>query len=306
MQFLEQFLETMMAERGISKNSILNYKSDLLSFHEFLSTIKILDPASVSSDTIREFIRSLSSNSIAPRSIARKISAIRSYYNFLISENIASKNPTTFIDIPKYQVKLPHLLSQDKIKRLIQAAELDNSPEAIRFLAMVHLLYAAGLRVSELISIKMTNLSINKETEVIKNHLYIMGKGEKERIVIINDRAIDAITNYLPYRPLFTQGSKESIYLFPSRASQGYMTRQNFAILLKQAAINAMIDPELISPHVLRHSFASHLLAGGADLRVIQELLGHADISTTQIYTHLDTRQLQNTMDKYHPASKIK
>lgn len=303
----------------------------------------ILCPTAADIASIREYIRSLSDKNVAPRSIARKISSIRSYYNFLVSENAIADNPTSLVDVPKYHVKLPNLLSIDEIKQLIEHAEQDDTPDALRFLAMMHLLYAAGLRVSELVSIKMTNLAIDKNTGAIKNHIFITGKGSKERIVIINDRAINALANYIPYRHLFVSchprengdpenkvgRSKNAVldtrlrgydttstsasnwdievspYLFPSMSKQGYMTRQNFALLLKQAAVRAMLDPTKISPRVLRHSFASHLLAGGADLRVIQELLGHSDISTTQIYTHLETKRLKEVMDRYHPASKI-
>ena len=164
-------------------------------------------------------------------------------------------------------------------------------------------LYATGLRVSELVSLKITNLSLNHVTGELKNYITIIGKGNKERLVIMNDSAIKAVKDYLGYREFFIPLGKTSIYLFPSIAKQGYMTRQNFAILLKDAATNAGIDPMRVSPHVLRHSFASHLLAGGADLRVIQELLGHADISTTQIYTHVQINKLKDVMYKCHPLA---
>jgi integrase/recombinase XerD len=304
MQFLEQFLETSIAERGIAKNSVAAYKVDLLGFNNFLQAHKIPCPTLTNTENIRKYIRFLSVNGASPRSVARKISSMRSYYNFLLSENIITDNPTSLVDIPKYHSKLPNLLSVDEIKRLIENSERNNSPDVLRFLAMIHLIYAAGLRISELVSIKMTNLAIDKETGVIKNHIFITGKGSKERIVIINDKARSALANYIPHRSSFMKDAG-SQYLFPSKAKQGYMTRQNFALLLKQAAMHAMLDPERISPHVLRHSFASHLLAGGADLRVIQELLGHSDISTTQIYTHIETTRLREVMDQYHPASKI-
>jgi integrase/recombinase XerD len=165
---------------------------------------------------------------------------------------------------------------------------------------MISLLYASGLRVSELVSLKITNLSINAGTKVIGNYINILGKGNKERMVIINNDAINAITKYLEYRNYFMPNPDNgNLYLFPSKSKEGYMTRQNFALLLN-ASIKAGIDPGKVSPHVLRHSFASHLLDGGADLRVIQELLGHSDISTTQIYTHVRQDKLREVMETHH------
>lgn len=305
MQFLEQFLEMMLAERGTAKNSLYAYRRDMLDFAEYLTTNRIYSVTEVKSEDVRSFIRSLSSKKISPRSIARKISSIRSYYHFLITENITKENPALLIDIPKYRVALPSILSIEDIKQLLNSCITDKSPEGIRLFAMIHLLYASGLRVTELVSLKLTNLSIDKLSGTINNYITVVGKRSKERIVIINKQALDAIAKYLPYRTLFMQNKEGSPYVFPSKSAFGYMTRQNFALLLKQVAITSGIDPEKISPHVLRHSFASHLLSGGADLRVIQELLGHTDIATTQIYTHLDTKHLKETIEQFHPLSNL-
>ncbi len=295
----------MLAERGISKNSLSAYKTDMLDFDAYLSSQKIQDPTEVTSEILRGFIRSLSLNGIQARSIARKISTLRSYWHFLISENITKDNPAELIDLPKYRPSLPDILSLEEISSLLLHAENRSKPQDLRLLAMLHLLYASGLRVSELVSLKMTSLMIETKSGMIKDHINVMGKGAKERIVLINDKAREAISNYLKYRPIFFDESnpKSELYLFPSKAAEGYMTRQNFALLLKQASIGAGLDPSKISPHTLRHSFASHLLAGGADLRVIQELLGHADISTTQIYTHVQTDHLDKVMQDCHPMS---
>lgn len=305
MQFLEQFLEMMLAERGIAKNSLYAYKRDMQDFNEYLFKNKI-DSVEARPDHIRAFIRYLSDNKMSARSIARKISAVRNYYHFLITENITKDNPANLIDIPKYNTKLPDTLSIEDIKKILDVCGVDNSPEGIRLLAMIQLLYASGIRVSELVSLKLTSLSIDKMSNKINNYITIVGKGSKERIVIINSQALEAIAKYLPYRSLFISNKQGNGYLFPSKSSFGHMTRQNFAILLKQIAICAGLDPERVSPHILRHSFASHLLSGGADLRVIQELLGHADIATTQLYTHLETKHLEKTISEYHPLSHIK
>lgn len=301
MEFIEQFLEMMLAERGISKNSLLSYKRDLLDFQAFLSRQKILE-LNTSIENVRDWIEYLATNGLQARSINRKISTIKSYYEFLISENQTNYNPVLMVDLPKYQDKLPSTLSILEIKNLLNYCENNQTPEGLRLKAMIHLLYASGLRVSELVSLKLSDILVNKLSSNVKKIFSVLGKGNKERMIVINEQAITSITEYLKIRDIFINKKypKNIVYLFPSASSSGYMTRQNFAILLKQAAIKAGLNPEDISPHVLRHSFASHLLEGGADLRVIQELLGHADISTTQIYTHIQTNHLKKALMR-HP-----
>jgi integrase/recombinase XerD len=298
--YIEQFLEMLLAERGLSKNSTIAYQKDLKDFAAFIRSHDITDFTSVGVENIRDFVHSLSKDSKSARSVARKLSAIRGFYNFLVNESIIEKNPAQMIDLPKYSAPLPSMLSVEEIKSIISSCT-ENNPENIRLKCMLHILYATGLRVSELVSLKITNLSLNQSTGELKNYITVIGKGSKERVVMMNNMAIQAVKDYLPYREFFISLGKTSLFLFPSSAKQGYMTRQNFAILLKNAAIDAGLDPDRVSPHILRHSFASHLLAGGADLRVIQELLGHADISTTQIYTHVQVDKLKDVMSKCHP-----
>ncbi|HJD56321.1 MAG TPA: site-specific tyrosine recombinase XerD [Rickettsia endosymbiont of Pyrocoelia pectoralis] len=305
MEFISQFLEMMIAERALSKNSILSYKRDLFDFRHYLTKQK-LSELNIIAEDIRNWIEYLANNDLQARSINRKISTIKSYYEFLISENHTEFNPVLNVDLPKYQNKLPEILSIEEIKKLLEYCTCDNSPEGIRLNAMIHLLYASGLRVSELVSLKLADILTNKTSKgEVKKIFTVLGKGSKERIIVINEQAINSIIRYLAIRDIFVNKLKPKnlIYLFPSSAEAGYMTRQNFAILLKDAALYAGLNPEHISPHVLRHSFASHLLEGGADLRVIQELLGHADISTTQIYTHLQTNHLKRAL-LHHPLSK--
>lgn len=294
-----------LAERGISNNSLDSYKRDLLDYSEFLSKSKINELDSSSSD-IEKYIEYLFKNNISPRSINRKISTLKSYYNFLISENYASFNPTLIVDLPKYNNKLPEILSIDNMRQLIDFCNTDTSEEGKRLSAMIHLLYASGLRVSELVSLKLNDITSGEKKEQIRKDFIVKGKGNKERVVIINKKAKESLEEYLKIREFFckSKSSLSKLYFFPSSSSKGHMTRQNFALLLKQAAIKASLDPNNISPHILRHSFASHLLENGADLRVIQELLGHSDISTTQIYTHLQTKHLQKTLKECHPLEK--
>lgn len=304
MEFISQFLEMLLAERALSKNSILSYKRDLLDFRNYLVKQK-LSELNITAENIRNWIEYLAENGLQARSINRKISTIKSYYEFLISENHTNLSPLLNVDLPKYQNKLPEILSIDEIKSLLEYCSQDSSPEGIRLNAMIHLLYASGLRVSELVSLKLSDILTNKMSREVKKIFSVLGKGNKERIIVINEQAVSSLIKYLVVRDNFVNKTKPRnlIYLFPSSADAGYMTRQNFAILLKSAALYAGLNPEHIFPHVLRHSFASHLLEGGADLRVIQELLGHADISTTQIYTHLQTNHLKKAL-LHHPLSK--
>ncbi len=305
MEFISQFLEMLLVERALSKNSILSYKRDLFDFQNYLAKQK-LSELNITTENIRDWIEYLASNDLQARSINRKISTIKSYYEFLISENHNVFNPVLNVDLPKYQNKLPEILSIDQIKSLLEHCSEDNSPEGIRLNAMIHLLYASGLRVSELVSLKLADILTNKTSKgEVRKIFSVLGKGNKERVIVINEQAVISIAKYLAIRDVFVNKAKPRnlIYLFPSSALAGYMTRQNFAILLKSAALYAGLNPEHISPHILRHSFASHLLEGGADLRVIQELLGHADISTTQIYTHLQTNHLKKAL-LHHPLNK--
>lgn len=302
MEYLEQFCEMLMAERALSKNSLSAYQTDLLQFDEFLKS-KQTAPSSATPKLIQSYLEYLAKKDISARSTARKLSSIRGYYDFLLSEEIIQHNPTINVELPKYQAPTPKILSIEEIKQLISALKND-SPSDIRLQAMISLLYASGMRVSELISLKLADLRIDYNTQSIASDFVINGKGNKERLVIINLHAISTLALYLKYRNVFVKSKKSALYLFPSDAQQGYMTRQNFAILLKNAALNAGLDPEKISPHIVRHSFASHLLGGGADLRVIQELLGHSNISTTQIYTHVASKHLSDTVKKHHPLSR--
>ena len=305
MQFIEQFLEMMLAERGIAKNSLLSYKRDLKDFQEFLTKVKLTE-FEVKDSNINQFITELAKSRLSPRSINRKISTLKTYFIFLISENHTDYNPVLVVDLPRYTSKLPEFLSIDDIKILLEYCGQDSSPERIRLNAMIHLLYASGMRVSELASLKITDITSGNNFSEIRKSFLIKGKGLKERIVVINDQAKEALEQYLEIRDIFCTGknSKSRGYFFVSHSAQGHMTRQNFALLLKKASINSGLNPDIISPHALRHSFASHLLENGADLRVIQELLGHSDISTTQIYTHVQTAHLKKTLKEFHPLER--
>ncbi len=284
MNYIEIFLEAMSAEHGHSQKTLSAYKSDLTHAD---NTIKggLID---ANADALQQYLTSLPDK---PSSISRKASALRSFYKFLMLEKIITSNPTTNLELPKHVRSLPKYLSMDEIDLLISSA--GDIKTSVRLRAMIELLYASGLRVSELCELPMT--------AILGNKLLIHGKGAKERIVPMHDGAIDALNKWLNMR-----GDNESKYVFPSHGSSGHITRDAFFKLIKKCASLAGINPTRVSPHVLRHSFASHLLAGGANLRAIQTMLGHEDISTTQIYTHVMPEQLQETVKKHHPLSESK
>jgi integrase/recombinase XerD len=299
--YIENFLEMILVERDASKNTILSYKSDLLEFGKFLS--KSFESADTSA--IREYIRSLSRNSYETKSIARKLSSLRQFYLYLFEEKIIKTNPVLEIEMPKLSKTLPYTLSEEEIILLINKAYKEKSPEGIRNSCMLEILYATGMRVSELVTLKLQNLKFTSAQNV-QPFLVIRGKGNKERLVALNTKSIDILKTYLPLRKILVKND-DTQWLFPSKQSkEGYITRQYFGKILKRLAIDCGIDLKKISPHKIRHSFATHLLNRGADLRIIQELLGHEDISTTQIYTHVVNQKLKSTIEQYHPLSKKK
>lgn len=284
MNYIDIFLEALVAERGRSEKTIQSYASDLNHANDALPH-GLMD---ATADEIQNYLSSLSERA---SSIARKASTLRGFYKFLMLEKIITTNPTKNIELPKRARPLPKLLSVEEIELLISSAgDIKNST---RLRAMLELVYASGLRVSELCELPMTS--------ILGDHLLVHGKGAKERMVPMHAGAIDALNKWLALR-----GDTDSKYVFPGSGKTGHITRDGFFKILKKCAILAGIDPNHVSPHVLRHSFASHLLSHGANLRAIQTMLGHEDISTTQIYTHVLPEQLRETVETYHPLSNNK
>lgn len=304
--YIELFLEMMMAERGAAGNTIAAYQRDLDELHSFL-TPRQIPMIEATTDDIRAFFKNISASGLAPSTIARKLSSVKQFYKFLCVDEFITENPSLVMDAPKQGKALPKYLSESQVTALLKTSAEDKSIEGLRLTALLEVLYASGLRVSELVSLKMSNLqkitSGNKVT--LRNFLIVKGKGNKERLVPLNQSAIEALQNYLTIRenflPPHLHNSNE--YLFPSSSQEGYLTRQRLHQLLKELALASNIDPDLVSPHVLRHSFASHLLNNGADLRVLQELLGHSDISTTQIYTHILSERMKKLVLEHHPLA---
>ncbi len=293
--FIEPFLDMMLAERNASANTRAAYRRDLESAAAFLEKRgATLEKAG--EDDVRAYIVSLRSS--AARTQARRLSALRQFYRFLCSENIRIEDPTRNVDAPKLGRSLPKYLSEEEVFALLKSVQKTKGAEGARLRAMLELLYAAGLRVSELVGLPVGAVLFERGT------VQVRGKGGKERMVPLGDPAVAAVQAWLPFRKESLGPKKVSPFLFPSAQSKtGYVTRQRFFQILKEIGLRAGLAPERLSPHVLRHAFATHLIEHGADLRSVQTMLGHADIATTQIYTHVATDRLTKTVTEHHPLA---
>ena len=296
---IDSFLNMLVAERGATVNTVSAYLNDISHFKKYLIENEINSKIeSCSKDSIANYIKYLSKNGLNPRTVTRRLSSLRQFFLFLQSENHRSDNPTNNVDGPRQIKSLPKLLSEEEVEQLFEQANQMVGPEGIRLVCLLEIVYASGLRVSELISLPNTALSQDQ------NILLVRGKGGKERLVPLTISAIDSINTYREVRHVFLKSNRESKFLFPSRSKEGFLTRRRVGQLLKDLAIASNINPQKVSPHVLRHAFATHLLDHGADLRSLQKMLGHADISTTQIYTHVLSKRLMAVVSNHHPLAK--
>ena len=285
------------AERGASENTCLAYQRDLQDFTGWLAK-RPHDVTDADSADIRDFLTALARRGLAPSSSARKLSSLRQFFKFLHGDGYRDDDPTAVVDSPRQGRSLPKVLSEAEVDALLAAARNVKGAAGDRILAMMELLYATGLRVSELVGLPLNAVTGNRQVLLVK------GKGNKERMVPMNGKARAALDTYLAVRITFLPEGTQSRWLFPSRGKEGYVTRRRFAQMLGDLALAAGLDPRRVSPHVLRHAFASHLLANGADLRLVQQMLGHEDISTTQIYTHILDARLKSLVCDMHPLAK--
>jgi integrase/recombinase XerD len=292
---IESFLDMMGAERGAGANTLAAYRRDLLDFAGHAV------PAKASREEVRAFLAGLSSSGMAASTQARKLSALRQFYGFLYTEGIRGDDPTQTIAAPQTRRPLPKILSGTDLEKMLATAAENRSPEGLRLTLIVEMLYGGGLRVSELAG--MTLAAVRAPAQFIR----VTGKGNKERLSPLSPAAREALDAYLQVREKFLpEHDKNNRYLFASRGQGGFLTRRRFHQLLKALAIKAGLDPAKVSPHVLRHAFATHLVEGGADLRSVQTLLGHADIATTQIYTHVARDHLTRVVATAHPLGRGK
>jgi integrase/recombinase XerD len=294
----EAFLEMMAVERAAAKNTLTAYSKDLSDAQGFLAA-RQRDLAGASTEDIEAYFQALSDRGLSPATAARRRASVRQFYRFVLGEGWRQDDPSRRVDAPKQGRPLPKVLSRDEVDRIIASASARDGAQGLRLGCMVELIYASGLRISELTALRLDVLARDPA------YLMVRGKGGKDRLAPLNDAARVAVKAYLEARKTFlSKGDAANPWLFPSRGKGGRLTPRRFAQLLDEAAADAGIDPARVSPHVLRHAFATHLLEGGADLRVVQKLLGHADIATTQIYTHVAGDRLREVMATKHPLGR--
>ncbi len=306
-RLVERFLEMMSAERGAARNTLAAYGRDLSGYLAFLAR-RGLPLESVTGDDIRAWFSGMAAEGAARSTQARRLSAVRQLHGFLYGEGLTDTNPATALESPRRTRPLPKTLSPEDVARLLEKARDIASRargkaalRARRMHALLEILYASGMRVSELVSLRSGQ--VDRREGIVR----IVGKGGRERIAPLSGPALEALTAYERTLMRSRGGSPlhPADWLFPSRSGAGHLTRQHFATELKRLATEAGLDPAAISPHVLRHAFATHLLEGGADLRAVQAMLGHADISTTQIYTHVQTQRLRELLRTRHPLGQV-
>jgi integrase/recombinase XerD len=294
----DAFLEMMAAERASARNTLNAYARDLEDAEGFLGG-RGTSLKAASAEDVEAYFIGLGVRGLAPATAARRRSALRQFYRFVLGEGWRTDDPSRRVEAPRKGRPLPKVLSRDEVEALIAAAGAKDGAQGLRLACQIEILYAAGLRVSELTGLSLGAVARDPA------YLIVKGKGGKERLAPLNASARAAIKAYLEIRPRFLPaGDKANPWLFPSRGAARRLTPRRFAQLLDEAAQGAGIDPARVSPHVLRHAFATHLLDGGADLRVVQTLLGHADIATTQIYTHVAGDRLQEVVATKHPLGR--
>ncbi len=290
---IDAFLEMLAAERGAARNTLLAYGADLADFAGFAGA-RGFGSAGADEAVLRAWLVAQSTAGMSARTAARRLSAVRQFYRFLLREGVREDDPTQLLDSPRLPPGLPKFLSEAEVDALLAATAKLRPAQGRRAAAALEILYATGLRVSELLGLPRGALSADRQM------LMVRGKGGKERVVPLSAAARVAAAALVAGR----EKPGDSRWLFPGRDPGQAMTRQGFALLVKQVALAGGLDPARVSPHVLRHSFASHMLARGADLRSLQTLLGHADIATTQIYTHVLAERLQRLVAEHHPLAR--
>lgn len=295
-KYIDLFEEMLLSEKMSSQNTVRAYRKDIELFINYVHKELQTSILEITSNNIRRWLLYLNKTiNLSRNSHSRKISSLRVFYKFLVADGYILNNPAEEIKSSKKYMTLPKVLSIEEVLKLIKAIYPLNNPRAYRMLALVELMYSSGLRVEELVSLRLNSINFNNAT------IFITGKGGKERIVPVGNIALKAVKEYLNYRNEYFCLNKKSIWMFPSNSSKkGHITARRFSQLLTELSREAGLNDLKISPHILRHSFATHLLSGGIDLRILQELLGHSDISTVQIYTHVVDNEKKKAL-RFHP-----
>ncbi len=299
--WIENFLNMMRSTRNASPNTLAAYRGDLTEFAHFVGR-RQTTPERAGVDQVRQYLKAIDEKGLSSATAARRLSALKRFFRFVVEMGFREDDPTASLDGPKLGQRLPKYLSEAEVDALLEAAHRRPGADGVRLSALMEILYATGLRVSELVTLPVT--AFLRESPV----LIVNGKGGKERMVPLGEPAQDAVRDYMLVRDRFMPKGKRGRaerYLFASRGKEGHLTRARFGQLIKELATEAGLDRKRVSPHVLRHSFASHLLANGADLRALQQMLGHADISTTQIYTHVMEERLRALVETSHPLAGL-
>lgn len=293
------FLEMMVATKGASANTCESYGRDLVHFFDVSGA---RTPGELTPEGVTTYLARLEEKGYAPSSRARKMSSLRQFCRFLVMEGVLGQDPTRLLEAPRRARPLPKIVYEGEMQELLRAAHMGEEPHDKRLALFLELFYATGLRVSELISLPLQPFLRLKDTKTLCV-IPVMGKGKKERLIPLPPQVLEAVRAYLPVRGVFVK-TGDSPWLFPSSAATGHITRQRVNQLIKELCVLAGLDPEKVSAHVLRHAFATHLLGNGADLVSVQKLLGHADLGTTQIYTHVMGDHLQEFLQAHHPLNK--
>ena len=290
---IEKYLENILTKKNLSKNTFMSYKNDLIQFQKFLNLKEI---ENIDEDKIKSYVNFLAKN-YSTTSHCRKLSSLKNFFSFLDEKNLIKQNFFDSTEFPKFKRTIPKILSEQQIMSIINLSHKDTTEKGLRLSLMLEILYATGIRISELVSLKIGDISDDY------SFIIILNKGRKERIVPLISKAQNILKKYL--KNLQNNKIKSSDnYLFPSNSKLGHLTRIRFFQMLKKIGSKALIHKELLSPHKVRHSFATHLLNRGVDLRLIQESLGHKDISTTQIYTHIQTKKLRKILTQKHSLKR--
>ncbi len=295
---LESFLEMLSAERGARAATLEAYRCDLTAFARFLDA-RGIELIAAQTSHVRAYLAKGTGVGLATTTLARRLSTLRGFYGFLHAEAIRGDDPTSNVEGPRRRRALPKLLSETEVSALLDTARLRSGVAGLRLVAMLEVLYSTGLRVSELVA--LPRAAAHDDDRV----LLVEGKGGRQRLVPLGEPARQAILGYLEVRGEFLKPGAQSRWIFPARDPSRHLTRQWFGQSLKSLCGEAGIDPRRVSPHVLRHAFASHLLAHGADLRAVQQMLGHVDIGTTQIYTHVLEARIQRLVRDHHPLARV-
>ncbi len=291
-EYIEEFINYLAVERGLADNTLLAYRRDLNKYSAYLATKKITDAKQIKRGHISDFMYDQKKKGLAANSICRSLAAIKMFHRFLVRERLLNEDPTHLVDTPKIWKRVPDVLATSQIESMINTVK-GKGWQAVRDKAILELFYASGMRVSELLNLKVENVNLEL------GYVRCMGKGSKERIIPIGRRACEAVEKYRQTARKKLAKDQTTMFLFLSRLGKK-ISRQSIWKIIKNCAKKAHIKAE-IKPHTLRHSFATHLLERGADLRSVQEMLGHSDISTTQIYTHVDKERLRTIHKQFHP-----